>query len=389
VAVPWIVLSSTGSATAAGLVAAAGIGPLVLSALFGGALVDRWGHRRLSVAADALNAGAVAAIPLLEPSPFVLALLVALGAVFKGPGMAAREALRPAVARMAGWSLIRMNSRGEAVDGVSLLAGPAIAGLGIAAIGATATLWFTVSLFAVAALLTRVTVPGPPPPAPTAGSSSPSAREAAWSGANTGYLADVRAGLVLVLGDPALRGAALVSMVLVAVLVPIEAVVLPAHLQASGDAAGLALLLSAFGGGGVVGALATARLELRLGRRRTVLVSIATITVSVLGLALLPPLPLAAALAAVAGAASGPVGPLVAVMLQERTPEAARGRVIGTVASLSLAASPAALLLAGPLVDAAGPAGALCVLGAVCGLVLLPAARAWRHAADVAVPTGR
>jgi len=375
VAVPWLVLSATGSATAAGLVAAAGLGPLVLSALLGGALVDRWGHRRLSVAADLLSAGTVAAIPLVAPEPVVLALLVAVGAVFKGPGMAARESLRPTVARAAGWSLIRMNSRGEAVDGASLLVGPAVAGLGIAGVGATATLWCTVGLFTVAALLTRLTVPAPVP-APVSG--PPAA-------AVPGYFADVRAGLVLVFGDPALRGAARVSMMLVAVLVPIEAVVLPAHLQASGDAAGLALLLSAFGGGAVVGALATARSELRLGRRRTVLVSIATITVSVLGLALLPPLPLAAALAAVAGAASGPVGPLVAVMLQERTPEAARGRVIGTVGSLSLAASPAALLLAGPLVDAVGPGGALCVLGAVCGLVLLPAARAWRHAGDVAV----
>jgi hypothetical protein len=41
VAVPWLVLERTGSATAAGLAGAAAILPVALSALFGGALPAR------------------------------------------------------------------------------------------------------------------------------------------------------------------------------------------------------------------------------------------------------------------------------------------------------------------------------------------------------------
>ena len=64
-AVPWLVLQTTGSAGRAGIVAACAIGPVVVSALAGGLLVDRGGSRRVSAAADLLSGAAVAAIPLL------------------------------------------------------------------------------------------------------------------------------------------------------------------------------------------------------------------------------------------------------------------------------------------------------------------------------------
>ena len=128
VAVPWLVLERTGSAALAGLAGAAAIAPIAFSAVFGGALIDRVGRRRSSIIADVLSALAVAAIPLADLTiglgiPLLL-VLVALGAVFDSPGAAARESLRPDVARPARIPLTRLNAWGEAAEGIGYLAGP-------------------------------------------------------------------------------------------------------------------------------------------------------------------------------------------------------------------------------------------------------------------------
>ena len=111
VAIPWFVLQTTGSAARTGVVAAAGLVPIVVSGFFGGALVDRLGYRRTSVVADLASAGAVAAIPLLHRDVGIefwqLVVLVFLGGLLDAPGVTARASLLPDVAAAAGWSLER------------------------------------------------------------------------------------------------------------------------------------------------------------------------------------------------------------------------------------------------------------------------------------------
>ena len=60
IAIPWFVLSTTGSATQTGLVAAAEITPLVLFKALGGPLLDRLGPRRVTLVCDLLSAVVVA-----------------------------------------------------------------------------------------------------------------------------------------------------------------------------------------------------------------------------------------------------------------------------------------------------------------------------------------
>jgi len=58
VALPWLILERTGSATAAGLVAAGTTLPLLLSSLFSGTVVDLVGlvgRRRVSLVSDLLS----------------------------------------------------------------------------------------------------------------------------------------------------------------------------------------------------------------------------------------------------------------------------------------------------------------------------------------------
>src|SRR5690606_8502460 len=66
IALPWFVLTTTGSATQTGLIAFAELLPLVLSKAFGGPVIDRVGARRVAVACDALSLVAVGLVPLLH-----------------------------------------------------------------------------------------------------------------------------------------------------------------------------------------------------------------------------------------------------------------------------------------------------------------------------------
>ncbi len=108
-AVPWFALQTSGSATRTGLVAAAALLPTALASFLGGAVVDRAGSRRMSIACDLLNGITMAMVPLLYHTVGLgfLPLLapVFLGALFDSPGNTARMALPPEVAEPAGMRL--------------------------------------------------------------------------------------------------------------------------------------------------------------------------------------------------------------------------------------------------------------------------------------------
>src|SRR5699024_101639 len=66
VAIPWFVLSTTGSPGRAGLVGFAVFLPGLLVGILGGVLVDRLGYRRVSVFSDLVCAVSTLMIPLLH-----------------------------------------------------------------------------------------------------------------------------------------------------------------------------------------------------------------------------------------------------------------------------------------------------------------------------------
>ena len=119
-AVPWFVLETTGSAARTGLTAFCGLLPLILATFFGGAVVDRLGHKRASVVADIASMVAVALIPLLHAlgllSFGLLLALVFLGALLDAPGTTARAALLPDLAELARLRLERANAVREVVE---------------------------------------------------------------------------------------------------------------------------------------------------------------------------------------------------------------------------------------------------------------------------------
>ncbi len=371
VALPWLVLQQTGRATDAALVAGAATLPLLLSSLFSGTVVDRFGRRRTSLVSDGLSALSVALIPLASAtvglSIPLIAALAALGAAFDPAGIAARESMLPATARSAGWRLDRVNGLYEANYNVAYLIGPGVGGVLIATIGAVNTLWVTTACFALSIVtIAFLRLDG-------AGTPHRSTRPTSmWSGTLDG--------LRFVWRDRLLRTIALVDMIVVALYMPVESVLFPVYFTDLDRPAQLGWVLMAMSVGGVIGALAYGSLAARVPRRSLMLVAVSVLGACMVAMAFLPPLWAMLVLAFAIGLVYGPVGPIANYAMQTRSPEHMRGRVVGVMTSTAYAAGPLGYLLAGPLIDAAGLQATffalaipVCVVAAVC--FALPALR--------------
>jgi MFS family permease len=367
VVLPWLVLERTGSAGAAGLLAAATAVPLLAVSVFSGTVVDTIGRRRASVGSDVLSAASVAAIPILDR--FVglhlgsLILLAVIGAAFDPTGITARETMLPEAAERAGWSLDRVNGVHEAMWGGAYLIGPGLGGVLIAWIGAVDALWVTAVGFVASAAMVgamRLDLVGRPDEADQP----------------TGIWHGTREGIAFVWNDRLLRAIALLAAALVAAYMPIEGVLLPVHFEAIRQPGRLGAVVMAMSAGGMVGSLAYGALA---GRRRRSLVfrlALALTGVFVLGLAFLPPFGVMLVASLGIGLAYGPIGPIVNLAMQTRTPERLRGRVVGIITSADYAAGPVGFLLVGAAVSRWDvepvfvAVGALVLLVAASGLVV-------------------
>ncbi len=348
IAVPWFVLTTTGSAARTGLVAFCGLLPLILAAFLGGAIVDRLGRRRMSIVADVASMACVAAIPLLYARHALafwqLLALVFVRGLLDAPGTAARAALLPDVAALARLSLVRANAIHEVVESGSQVVGPALAGVLVSGLGASNVLWADAASFAVSAALIAA-VPG----------AAPAAARTARS-----YRHDLAEGLRFVFRDPPIRAIFVSATALNFLISPLLAVILPVYMKATyNSAASLGLVIAAFGGGSVLGAIAYGVIGDRFARRSTFIAGVAGIGAAIATLAALPPVSVMVGVMLLGGVISGPNGPLVSTVLQERTPEGLLGRVSGTTTAIGFAAAPLGVAMAGYVVSASGVQPAL------------------------------
>jgi MFS family permease len=354
IALPWFVLSTTGSATRTGIIAFFSTLPIALGSLSAGALVDRIGARRMSVLADAFSAVAVAAIPVLSAagalSFWVLAALAFAGALFDGPGQAARQALLPQLAREAGVPLERANSLFTATEHVSYIAGAPLAGVLIAAIGAPATLWLDAGSFVVSGLAVLLVVPR------MGGVAVAVSRR---------YIGDVLDGLWFVARDRVVTGFLFITMVGNLIMAALAPVILPVYAREVFDSPSrLGLMIAAYGVGGLAGTVAFGALSGRLTRRGFFTVALIGMPVSAAAITLLPPLAILLLALAVLGVCPGVLVPLRNTVLMERTPPALRGRLFSTLQAAQLAVVPFGMLATGLLLQAAGLTPALILFAA-------------------------
>lgn len=345
IALPWLILVRTGDAATAGLVAAASAAPLLVAALAGGALVDRFGRRRTSIVADAASAACVAALPLVDAAwgltVTAFVLLGVAGALADVPGLTAREALGPDVAAAAGVPLERLTGLREGVNGVVLVVGPAVAGGLLVVLDPVAVLWVTAATSLAAALVTATLPVG--------------------VGAAAPVRPDLGAGIRVLLRDRMLTTITLVSTAGLLALGPLQGLLLPVHLVGEGSPGVFGLVVTAMAVGGIAGGVLYATLGTRVRRRPVFVLGQLVTAAGVVGIALFPPAPLLLGASLLAGLGSAPVGAMVAVLVAERVPAGARGRVLGLQNAAALGAVPVGLLAAGLLVEAVGlrPTGML------------------------------
>lgn len=366
VALPWLVLLRTGSAADAAIVAAAGTLPLVFSTLISGTAVDFFGRRKMSIISDVLSLLSVSAIPILAMttglSVPLLAALAAVGAIFDPAGITARESMLPAAAKAAGWSLDRMNSMYEAVFNVAYIVGPGLGGLLIASIGGVNTMWATASTFVVSIVaISFLTVEGGGKPA---AETKP-----------TGVISGVVEGLKFVWNVKILRTLALIDMAITALYLPIESVLLPKHFSDAGTPQQLGWILMAISAGGLLGALGYATMVRHVQRRTIMLCATFTAGITTLGMSLLPPIAVLLVLGACLGFIYGPVAPIANYVMQTRSPEHLRGRVVGVMTSTAYCAGPLGFMLAGPIADTFGVASTLTIIGVPMLLIAVASTR--------------
>ncbi|WBB76290.1 MFS transporter [Micromonospora sp. WMMD1128] len=354
VAIPWLVLETTGSPTRMGLVAAAETLPYMLSSALATPWADRFGVRRTSVFVDAVSAAAMAVVALAPWLGFgTLLVLVAVAGGLRGIGDRVKHVLFKPAAERAGVPLIRLTSAYDGLARGMTLFGAVLGGLLIDWVGLTRAIWIDAATFAVCALLIGALVR---PPAPA----QPAPRER--------YLRALRGGFAYLRTDRTLLTMLIVvsasnmfANASVAVWIPLWVN------QVLGDPAGFGLLLGVFSAGALLGNLLFTLLGTRLPSRATFALGLALSgTPRLLALALSDDLVVVLAVTFLSGIGIAAVNPLLGAALYQRVPEALQTRVLGISGSVAFLGLPVGALLGGWSVALLDLTPALLVMSVAC-----------------------
>jgi len=162
-ALPWFVLTTSGSATRMALVLAVQSASMAVFGFLSGNIAARLGPRRTMLVADASRAPLVALIPLLHALdaltfPLILVIAAAISA-FVTPSFAAKTSLLPELVGEDERALSEANALLQGAQRITLFLGPALAGVLIATIGAANVLILDAVSFVVAFALVALLVP--------------------------------------------------------------------------------------------------------------------------------------------------------------------------------------------------------------------------------------
>jgi MFS family permease len=340
-ALPWFVLTTSGSASRMAFVMAAEAIGVAAFGLPGGALISRAGARRAMLAADAARAPLMLAVPVLYWAhalsyPLLLVLVFACGA-FVGPHFAAQRVILPELLGEDERAVTQASSFFQAATRITLLLGPAVAGVLIAAVGAPSVIVIDAITYAVSFTIVAALVPKRPV--------APQAEEARGIGA----------GFRFILGDPLLRGW-LPSFVagdaaFAAFFAAVPVLVVDAY---GADPRVAGWVFASFGVGAVIGNVGSLRLAQRYD-------SLTIVTALVFGQALplwflvgrLPAFAVALVVFA-SGLFNGLVNPAIHGLMTLRAPPALRAKAMAAGTTLIMVAQPIGLAIAAPVLGAFG-----------------------------------
>ncbi|MFX4271132.1 MFS transporter [Propionibacteriaceae bacterium Y1685] len=363
IAIPWFVLSTTGSATATGLVAAFELGPYVLAKALGGPITDRIGQRRISMITDTGSALVIGLIPVLHhldqlPLPALLAL-VAVGAALRGPGDNGKHTAVPFVAELANWPMERATGIFGAIERGSGLIAPGVAAAMITLAGASGAVGVTAGCFAVSALLVAFGMP--------ARFSDPQLEPEGAEQSRTGYWRELAAGFAFLRSDKLLLMLVLMIMVTNLIDVAKTSVLLPVWAQ-RGDhgVAAMSALLTCVALGSVVSSVLASWLGPRLPRKLTYFAAFLIAgPAPYVVLALDWPVTWLMITYVISGFAAGFLNPLLGAIFCERIPRPLLGRVGGLADAVAWGGMPFGGLVAAGLLAAMGLSPTFVTLGVV------------------------
>ena len=357
-ALPILVLALTGSGFAMGIVGVLSTLPDLLIGLPAGAYADRWDRRRMMFWGDLGRAFLTALVPIsvaLGGPTMAVILLVAF------PINALRvlwlAAYTAAVPGLVGRSLVpRASGIFEAVFNIGWIVGPALAGLLAQTIGPGPTIAIDALTFFISAgaiLLIRRPL------------------RAVRRAEPTHILEDVREGIRFVAGQQTLRAVIALWTCMQVILAGLTAaLIFYTTVDRDLGTAAVGIILSAFAVGSLLGALIAARLAVRSVGRVMLLGAVGE-GVSLLIVALGPPVPVMAGVALLTGILSANTMVAYISLRTQLSPDALLGRVGATARTLSVGLMPVGSLAAGIALDAVGGDTTLVIMGVAMLLVAL------------------
>ena len=358
IAIPWFVLSTTGSVTKTGITALFSTLPTALSAFFGSTLVDKLGYKRMSVISDIASAVSVILIPLLYNTVglafWQLLVLVFLGGLLKSPGATARTAMVPELVAAAYMRMERASSINDGVSRISAFVGAPLAGILIAVIGTSNLLWLDGASFAISALLIGAIIP------------SALGRTLMKEKTRSSYWANLGDGMRFIRRDSLILAIVIVVFVTNLLDAAFFSVIEPAYIkQVFNSAIPLGLISAALGGSGFVGAIIFGAIGHRLPRRLTFGIAYTIGGALRFWAFLVPILPLLIAVHVIAGLAIGAINPLIDTITFARIPKEMRARVFGTITAGGFGGVPLGTAVSGYVAALLGLRATIIVIGTI------------------------
>jgi MFS family permease len=359
VALPFQVYLLTNSSFMVGLIGLAELFPLIAFGLVGGALADRVDRRRLLLLSQLLMLATSAGLALgaAHGNPPIL-LLFALAGLAAGGSAIDRPTRSAIVPTMVGHARLRSAiSFNYGLFQLTLVVGPAIGGVVIAAVGLT---WaYTLDVITFLAMIASVLAisPQPPPHAPEG---------------HEPFFASVTSGLRFAAQRGELMGSFVIDILAMTFGMPRALFPALSLTLYHAGATGVGLLYAALSTGAVIAAFTTGWLTRarRLGRITVFAVLLWGVGITVMGLT--SSLVLAMACLCVAGAADSVSAVCRSTILQTATPDRMRGRM-SSVFTLVVAGGPrVGDVESGTVAAALGTQASVVLGGLACIAGLLP-----------------
>ncbi len=371
-----LVLTTTGSPVATGLVFLLAVLPNLFLGPIAGTFVDRWDQKRVMIASDLIRAVLVLLVPFVAEIDILLVypmvLLLTSVSLFFRP---ARAAVVPRIVPPE--DLLAANSALWTAESVADVVGYPIAGVFVAMAGSQVALAFWVdaaTYVASAVLIMALVVP-------------PAARVAAprFTGAVRAFVDELASGWAVMRREAVLLQNTLVSAVAQLCIGAMVTLTYVYTTQSFGDrflgpVQDWAAIEAAIGVGNLVGGVAVGLIGARRGKGRMVVAGIISMGLAVTILGLTTDFPVALLAAGIIGIANLVYVVPTQTIFGEVTPEGYLGRVVAIRSSIVMGAMAFAMGIctvlvafvpAGPLIAATGM---LAVLAGVVG-ALLPAVR--------------